>query len=172
MPFLFRKLTSKIHKTEKRQENHQRANMIKLWNKLSKPAAKRFDSSCIFLAGTSFSFAGFLSYNFWVFECNHFHLNIANDSTNNSLGQSNKFTKHSLHFVTPKTENFIEEKKGMRNLEISPTFNHGILPFHHANKSNEYQNFGSKQTNNTSLNHHLNRILCFVAGLKQKTWVD
>ena len=111
MPFLFRKLTPKIHKTEKRQENHQRANMIKLWNKLSKPAAKRFDSSCIFLAGTSFSFAGFLSYNFWVFECNHFHLNIANNSTNNSLGQSNKFTKHSLHFVTPKTENFIEGKR-------------------------------------------------------------
>ena len=107
-----------------------------------------------------------------LFECNPFHLNIANNSTNNSLGQNNKLTEHSLYFVTPKTENFIEGKKDMRNLEISATFNHGILPFHHANKSNEYQNFGSKQTNDTSLNHHLNQILCFVAGLKQKTWVD
>ena len=41
-------------KRKQRQERQQRVSMVRLWNKLNKPAAKRFDNSCIFLAETWF----------------------------------------------------------------------------------------------------------------------
>ena len=107
------KLTPKTHKTEKKEtmaRESSKNNHVKAVEQAQQTSGKKVWQFMHPLSRNLLFFRWFLELQFLGFECNLFHLNIANNSTNNSLGQSNKFTKHSLHFVTPKTENFIGKK--------------------------------------------------------------